>query len=280
MTTNTIPFTKMHALGNDFMLINTIQHPINYHQLPVSLLADRHRGVGFDQLIILESQRLDQFYCRIFNADGAEVAQCGNGLRCMARFIHEEGLYDKPAFELVTPFGLIPVHIKNYENISMEMSLSSICEKQFIWDSNIYQLEYNFISLIDLGNPHAIVRIHSHSTEIQNEIIRTIQQDPKFKNGINIGLMQVIQNDLIKLRTIERGVGETFACGSNACAAVMAGHFHSWLKSKVNVQFQHGSLIIEWEKGTQILHMTGPATRVFSGSFTSNRLNISPANAR
>jgi diaminopimelate epimerase len=262
--TNLLHFTKMHGLGNDFVVINTITHPISISSNQISVLANRYLGIGFDQLLLLEPSQHADFYCRIFNADGSEAEQCGNGLRCVARFLHESGVNTAPSLRIETRAGIFPVEIKDYQHIKVTMGLPQIQEELVALRVESTQAEIP-VSIISLGNPHAIIRVDSIETHLADELGDAISTHSYFPQGANVGLMQIIDRHHLLLRTFERGVGETNACGSNACAAAVAGIVNGWLANKVQVEFRYGSLSIDWQGGHEPLYMSGPATRVFSG---------------
>lgn len=261
----TLRFTKMHGLGNDFVIVDSTQHTINLDHSIITHLADRYVGIGFDQLLIIKPGRSADFYCQIFNADGSEAEQCGNGLRCVARYLHEAELASS-SLRLETKAGIFPVEIKDYDHIRITMGLPHIQEK-------LVELQLNAnrepipISILSLGNPHAIIRVGSINNSMVDELGEAISTHSYFPQGANVGLMELIDRHHILLRTFERGVGETNACGSNACAAAVAGIANDWLAHKVKVEFRYGSLAIEWQGDNQPLYMTGPASRVFTGEF-------------
>ncbi len=265
MNQEIISFTKMHGLGNDFVIINTLNQSFDIQRLPVHRLADRHMGIGFDQLLIIEPSRMADFFCRIYNADGSEAEQCGNGLRCVARFIHEEGLHKSKEFLIETKAGIFPLKIRDYDHILVSMGTPEI--KNDLIDLHIpNQSDSVSVSVLSIGNPHAIIKVDSIEMIQTSHLGSEISAHSFFPDGANVGFMQIINPDHIRLRTYERGTGETFACGSNACAAAVAGIANGWLNHRVNVEFRYGSLEIEWE-GSQNkpIHMTGPASRVYSG---------------
>lgn len=259
-----IPFTKMHGLGNDFIIVNELTNKIAWQPLTITKLSDRHRGIGFDQLLIIEPSQQADFFCRIFNADGSEAEQCGNGLRCVARFIHEEGLKKQTHFAIETKAGVYPVQLENYEHICVTMGAPQVKNALVEIDVNS-EVTALPISVLSVGNPHAIVKVTSLQSAIPTQLGPAIATHRLFPEGANVGFMEVLSPNHIRLRTFERGSGETFACGSNACAAVVAGITNGWLKNKVNVEFQYGNLLIEWDGKSGPIHMTGPATRVFTG---------------
>lgn len=266
MTTQVTPihFTKMHGLGNDFVVINAIDQSIDIKKLAIAKLADRHLGIGFDQLLLIEPAMQADFFCRIFNADGSEAEQCGNGLRCVARFIHEQGLIKNTAFQLETTAGIFPVNIADYAHISIALGSPNI-EENLIELSLQQPLTPIKTSILSLGNPHAIVKVTSVETVNVNDLGPAIAAHHYFPHSANVGFMQIINPQHIRLRTYERGIGETHACGSNACAAVAAGIANGWLQQQVTVEVRYGSLSIDWPGIGKAIQMIGPATQVFSG---------------
>lgn len=270
----TISFSKMHGLGNDFVVINCIHQSIHLDRSTICFLADRHLGIGFDQLLLIEKSNKADFACRIFNADGSEAEQCGNGMRCVARFIQEEKLTPQHALSIETKSGIIHANIQDDNTI--QVSLGQPCfqpEKiPFIAEKikHLYsiQCEENHLELavLSMGNPHAILSVSDVDTYPVKNIGAKLAIHPAFPEGVNLGFMEVIDRQHIRLRTFERGVGETRACGSNACAAVVAGIINDWLDHHVEVQLVGGKLFIQWEGEHQPLLMTGPAQTVFSGT--------------
>ena len=259
-----IRFTKMHGLGNDFVIINTINQSLDVQQLSIKLLADRHTGIGFDQLLLIAPSHRADIFCRIYNADGSEVEQCGNGLRCIARFLHEEGLHREPSVHIETKAGIFSLFIKDYDHIRVAMGTPLIQEKLIELKSTANSMLIP-TSILSLGNPHAIIKVESIDSILADQLGPEISSHSLFHQGANVGFMQVMNPHHIRLRTFERGVGETHACGSNACAAVVAGMANGWLTHQVNVDFRYGSLSIEWEGTDKPVYMTGPASRIFSG---------------
>jgi diaminopimelate epimerase len=264
MIKHPIRFTKMHGLGNDFVIINAVRSPFDAQRFPIVELSHRQMGIGFDQLLIVEPSQQADFFCRIFNADGSEAEQCGNGLRCAARFIQEEGLNAQSSFKIETKAGIFPVTIEDYAHIRVSMGTPCVQEKLIALDIG-EGTSSSFMSVLSLGNPHAIFKVPSVKAILPDKLGPQIATLAFFPNGANVGFMEVINDQHLHLRTYERGIGETFACGSNACAAVVAGILNGWLKHQVNVQFRYGTLFVEWEGGNGPVIMTGPATRVFSG---------------
>lgn len=277
MPKNNIRFTKMHGLGNDFVMIDGVNQSIDSASLPISLLGNRHFGVGFDQLIIVESAKAASadFFCRIFNADGSEAEQCGNGLRCAARFIRDNKLHADSIsiLKLETRAGIFEVTIHNNEKISMLMGVPVIIEKKLMLP--LGEKSIGPLCVISLGNPHAILSVNSLDIHYMKKIGEQISSHPYFKNGINAGLMYIVNSHHIRLITIERGAGETYACGSNASAAAVAAILLHGLEPSVQVEFQYGTLTIEWPNQDGPVKMTGPAETVFSGEwFLSSEVKI------
>lgn len=265
MTEPTLHFTKMHGLGNDFMVIYSPHHPFNPDTLPISTLANRHLGVGFDQLLAIEPSRKADYFCRIFNADGSEAEQCGNGLRCVARYLHEQVGAGKN-MTIETKAGIYPVTIQDYQHIRVSMGAPQLKEK--LTSIPIASQSSTLpVSILSIGNPHAIVKVPSTVVEAASMVAEDIAAAPFFKDGANVGFMQILDPHHILLRTFERGAGETHACGSNACAAVVAGISNGWLQSPVDVRFKLGSLQIEWSGDDNVIHMTGPADLVYHGNY-------------
>jgi diaminopimelate epimerase len=270
-----ISFHKMQALGNDFVVINTLNQSILLEQQLIQHLANRHMGIGCDQLLLLESSSRADFGCRIFNADGSEAEQCGNGVRCLARFVHERQLIKSNSISLETKAGILDIVIKNYDSIQVNMgkpifepaNIPFIIEKSF----NIYELmdiRPDQLTVLSMGNPHAIIQVPSLRDYPVAEIGAKMTAHPAFPASTNSGFIEIIDRQHIHLRTFERGSGETFACGSNACAAVVAGIKNGWLDPIVKVELIYGQLLVEWQSDEHPVLMTGPAASVFTGMIT------------
>jgi diaminopimelate epimerase len=271
MTHQAIHFTKMHGLGNDFMIINNLDQTLQPAQLPITDWSNRYTGIGFDQLLLIEPSSQADFYCRIFNADGSEAEQCGNGLRCVARFVHENQIIATDKVTIETKAGVFPVTIKSYQEISVAMGQPQIKEPlvELAFPSRQADLTRQ-LSIISMGNPHAILKVNSIEDVSVSTLGAEIAAHSRFPQGANVGFMEVITPNHIRLRTYERGSGETHACGSNACAAVIAGIANHWLADKIKVEFGYGSLWIETSGIKGPLRMTGPADYVFSGLLELN----------
>ena len=270
----------MHGLGNDFIVIDGINQSFDPLQAPLAKWADRHTGVGFDQLLLVEAAPSDavDFRYRIFNADGNEVEQCGNGARCFARFVADKGLTDKREILVQTARGVIvPKLLENGEvTVNMGPPRFRPSEIPFIPSDNsqpdalTHKLavgsETVSISCVNMGNPHAVILVDNTDDAPVETWGKTIESHPQFPQRVNVGFMQVLDTHHIKLRVFERGVGETQACGTGACAAVVAGIRMGLLQAgeAVRVDLPGGTLSIEWQLGSDVL-MSGPAEAVFEG---------------
>lgn len=260
----TFAFSKMHGLGNDFVVIDATRSTFEFNPKLIKTLAHRHTGIGFDQLLLIQPSEQADFYCQIFNSDGSEALQCGNGLRCVARFIHENQLANGEKFNLETKAGIYPVTIQDYEHIRLTMGAPKI--QSTLTDLTFPDSDESIsLSILSIGNPHAIVKVDSLDSMPIHPIAEKIASHPYFPEGVNVGFMQIVDASHVRLRTIERGAGETLACGSNACAAAVAGIVNGWLNHPIQVEFECGSLFIEWDAKQQVIIMTGPATQVFRG---------------
>jgi len=270
-----IKFTKMHGLGNDFMVVDLISQRAHLRPDQIKRLADRHFGVGFDQLLLIEPPgRSDVvFRYRIFNADGSEVEQCGNGARCFARFIYDNRMTPKSRIKVETKKGIIELIIEDNGLITVDMGAPRLDPEEIPFQAesraSVYPIEVDGktyeISAVSLGNPHGVLVVPDVSRAPVQALGRRLETHPRFPERANIGFMQVINPRLIKLRVFERGVGETLACGTGACVAVVAGRLQGLLEERVEVRLPGGSLQIHWPGEGQSVRMTGPATRVFEG---------------
>lgn len=271
----TIQFCKMQALGNDFVVIDAIRQSLHLNQIPIARMAHRQLGIGFDQLLWIESADSPEadFSCRFFNADGSEAEQCGNGVRCVARFIQEQQLSEKKSLVLETKADLVKLTIKNNEMIEAQLGIPSFQPAAIPFIADTMQMSYTIevanqtlqIAALSVGNPHAILQVKTIQNARVNELGKKIATHHLFPQGSNVGFVEVVNRQLIRLRTYERGVGETFACGSNACAAVVNGINQHELDHKVKVELTYGDLWVEWAGDQSPIIMTGPAEMVFSG---------------
>ncbi len=270
-----INFPKMHGLGNDFMVIDAINQQINLSPEQVRQLSDRHFGVGFDQLLMVEKPVSDNadFKYRIFNADGSEVDQCGNGARCFARFVRDKKLSDKDvvcvdtnAGQLLLRFdadGLITVNMGVPRHKPAEIPVLAEQESRF-YTVYVNDNEKAF-GAVSMGNPHAVIQVNDVKTASVTEVGKALESHAFFPERANIGFMQVIDRQHIKLRVYERGAAETLACGSGACAAVVIGIEQLQLDNVVNAELPGGLLTVSWAGRGEPVYMTGPAVSVFEG---------------
>jgi diaminopimelate epimerase len=257
-----IAFSKMHGLGNDFIIVDALRQPAAIEKAMIAKMADRNQGIGFDQLLLLLPSHKADLCCQIFNADGTEAEQCGNGMRAVARYVHEQGIYPKKRISIETRAGVIEVDIRDYEQIRANMGVPEIKPEPLLVTLDGSPVA---LTLLSMGNPHAIQRVASCKEAPVAAWGAKIESLPAFPRGVNAGFVEVVDRHAIRLRTYERGVGETLACGSNACASVVAGITQGWLDSPVTVALARGNLQVEWAGENQAVFLTGPATRVFSG---------------
>jgi len=267
-------FSKMHGLGNDFMVIDAVTQNVYVNPEQIRHWADRHRGVGFDQLLLVEppyDPDLD-FHYRIFNADGSEVAQCGNGARCFALFVKLKGLSSKNHLKVSTKAGKMVLHHERDGRITVEMGTPIFQPADIPFKANKEELTYILreqdqtilAGVMGIGNPHCVLEVDNIETAPVASLGRALATHERFPEGVNVGFMQIINDHHIKLRVYERGVGETQACGSGACAAAVVGMRQGKLADQVTVDLPGGSLMIRWQPG-QAVRMTGPAEHVYDG---------------
>jgi diaminopimelate epimerase len=273
---NTLKFTKMHGAGNDFMVIDAINQTVLLSEQQIQMLAHRQFGVGFDQLLLVETSTIADFKYRIFNADGSEVSQCGNGARCFVRFVAEQGLSNKREIRVETASGIITPKLEENGLVTVNMGAPKFEPNAipFIADStaSCYSLIVSNhsveISVVSMGNPHAVQIVEDVENAPVVSLGRKIELHPRFPERVNAGFMQIMNAHHIKLRVFERGSGETLACGTGACAAVVAGIQLGQLTSPVTVSARGGDLQITWQGGDAPVMMTGPAVTVFTGTIT------------
>jgi len=268
-------FTKMHGLGNDFIVVNALEKRFELSTAEISQLAHRRTGVGFDQLLIVEppGDSGADFTYRIFNADGGEVENCGNGARCFARYVTDRGFTDKKDITVSTACGLMELTVLDHSSVLVRMEVPQFepSEVPFIADgfSTSYDLDVAGtqleVGVVSMGNPHAVTRV----ADVQRaEVERQgplIENHERFPNRVNAGFMQVNSRTEISLRVYERGVGETMACGTGACAAVVVGIAQGLLERDVIVHLAGGDLQIRWMDNNARVEMIGPSQTVFEG---------------
>lgn len=270
-----LEFTKMHGLGNDFVVIDAINQSVFLSPEQVRTLADRRFGIGCDQLLLVETASTDaaDFRYRIFNADGGEVGQCGNGARCFMRFVQEQGLSDRAELCVETTSGLLELTREEDGLITVNMGIPRLAPADIPFDApataHSYPLQVGRqqfdIAALSVGNPHAVLLVDDIDSAPVTELGPRIESHPRFPARTNAGFMQIVSPELIRLRVYERGAGETLACGSGACAAVVAGRLWDRLTPRVKVVLRGGELVVSWVGEGQPVYMTGPATTVYQG---------------
>lgn len=270
-----LKFTKMHGAGNDFVVMDGVRQQIHLTPEQLRLLADRHFGVGCDQILLVEKSQnpLADFRYRIFNADGGEVEQCGNGARCFVRYVLDHKLTNKREIVVETKSGLISPNLAEDGRVTVNMGSPIFAPSHIPFESasnEIFQvLQVGTmsveISAVSMGNPHAIQIVTDVETAPVNTHGPLIEHHERFPKRVNAGFMQIVNRSHIKLRVFERGAGETLSCGTGACAAVVVGIRRGLLDETVNVATRGGNLTINWAGGESPVLMTGPAISVFEG---------------
>lgn len=268
-------FTKMHGLGNDFMVIDLVTQHAQLSPKLIRQWGDRHTGIGFDQLLLVEPPSTPDmdFRYRIFNADGSEVEQCGNGARCFARFVQDKRLTAKSEIHVETAGGPITLTVNVDGQVTVDMGPPRFDPEQIPFqaasESLTYRLEVDGqplqVSALSMGNPHCVTLVDDLDGYPVTTLGPLIEKHPRFARGVNAGFMQLINRHHARLRVYERGAGETQACGTGACAAAVAGIRLGHLASPVRIDLPGGALHIEWAGPGQPVMMTGPATRVYEG---------------
>jgi diaminopimelate epimerase len=268
-------FSKMHGLGNDFVVIDGVRQSFVPTAEQVRFLADRHFGVGCDQLLLVEAAPSPDvlFRYRIWNADGGEVEQCGNGARCFAQFVREQGLTDATEIPVHTAAGRIVLHVQDDGQITVNMGVPRFDPEVIPFIAEGPQLEYDLEALgqhwtvgaVSMGNPHVVLEVDDVDSAPVETLGPELERHPRFPKRVNAGFMQIVDEHTICLRVFERGSGETLACGTGACAAVAVGIARGRLHSPVRVQLPGGDLQVAWSGDGNPVMMTGPATTVFEG---------------
>ena len=268
-------FTKMHGIGNDFVVIDAINQSVSLSAEMARQIADRHFGIGCDQILIVEPPRSDDvaFRFRILNADGSEVAQCGNGARCFARFVYDKGLVEEKEFPVETASGVMIMRLKEQGLVEVNMGEPELAPVQIPFQAEQQALFYPIdaagmalnIGVVSMGNPHAVLNVDDVASAPVSELGPILEMHERFPERANVGFMQIESPQHIHLRVYERGAGETLACGSGACAAVVAGRLQGHLSDEVKVDLPGGSLIINWQGAQTPVYLTGPTATVFEG---------------
>ncbi|MGD8311731.1 MAG: diaminopimelate epimerase, partial [Gammaproteobacteria bacterium] len=251
-----LKFTKMHGLGNDFVVIDAIRQSVALTPAQVRRLADRHYGIGCDQLLLVEAATAagHDFRYRIFNADGGEVNQCGNGARCFMRFVRDKGLTDKVELRVETAAGALALRLEDDGQVTVDMGVPRLEPAEIPFDAPAREKTYPLevagkrirIAALSLGNPHAVMLVDDIGSAPVTELGPAIEQHPRFPQRANAGFMQIVDPEMIRLRVYERGAGETLACGSGACAAMVAGRLWDRLTARVKVILAGGELVVSW----------------------------------
>lgn len=287
MTTWT--FTKMHGAGNDFIVLDGIRQPIEMTPQRARALADRHFGIGADQILLVDTPLHPEadFRYRVFNSDGSEVEHCGNGARCFVRFVHEQGLSNRNPLKAEIQTGLITLTETGNGEVVVNMGQTRFAPEDVHFDTSTLSTETQGedtvwllplsacappvrISLVAISNPHAVQVVENIATAPVAELGRLIESHPRFAERVNAGFMEVVDRHTIKLRVYERGAGETLSCGTGACAAAVTGIRRGLLDNPVTVHTRGGTLTIDWANPE--LYMTGPATTVFTGRVDIDKL--------
>lgn len=272
----TLHFTKMHGLGNDFMVIDAVNHPVTLTPERIACLSDRHTGIGFDQCLVIEPSLKSgiDFNYRIFNANGQEVGQCGNGARCLALFAQKKGLITKNRLKIATKTTVMGLFIHQNHTVTVDMGKPRLApiDIPLIADKTTpnYVLECNHDPItchaLSIGNPHAVLLVHDIESAPVNDLGRLISQHPRFPEGANVSFIQITHQNQMKLRVYERGCGETKACGSAAVAAVAVGRLFYHMDTQVIVSLPGGDLTIDWPNTEGPIYLTGPAFFVYEGA--------------
>lgn len=270
-----VPFTKMHGLGNDFMVIDNLSGSLKFDAEQIMSWSDRRTGIGFDQLLVVKSASVPDadFDYQIFNADGDEVEHCGNGARCFARYVHDRQLTRSESIRVNTKNGVITLDLLANGDVTVRMGVPTFIPAQipFIADAAAasYDLDVNgqllSVGAAGIGNPHVVLQVDDVDTASVDNLGPLLERHARFPNRVNVGFMQILNRREIRLRVFERGVGETRACGTGACAAVAIGHHQGKLDNSVTVTLPGGDLKIFWKNKNTSIEMTGPCSTVFVG---------------
>jgi len=270
-----LKFTKMQGIGNDFVVIDAVTQSVSLSPEQIRQISDRHFGVGCDQLLLVEaSTRADaEFHYRIYNADGGEVEQCGNGARCFARFVSDQGLTDSREIAVETAGGLIRLILEDDGQVTVDMGVPNFDPSSLPFTADATAKSYDIvvngekyaIGAVSVGNPHAVLLVDSVATAPVATLGAALENHPRFTQRVNVGFMEIVDRGHIRLRVFERGVGETLACGTGACAAVAVGIRNGQLDHQVVAELRGGELNIRWNGEGSSLLMTGPAVTVYQG---------------
>ena len=273
-----LTFSKMQGLGNDFVVLDATEHPIAIDPALARRIADRRFGIGCDQILLVEPPRLPgtEFHYRIFNADGSEVEQCGNGARCFARFVRDRGLTTHDEIPVGTAAGPIRLYLEDAGQVRVDMGAPEFEPERIPFLADRQALTYELdvageslvIGAVSMGNPHAVILVEDLDSAPVARIGPLVESHPRFTQRANVGFMQILARDHLRLRVYERGTGETLACGTGACAAMVHARQRDLVDSRVRVSLPGGDLLIAWNAPGESVWMTGPAVQVFDGEIT------------
>jgi diaminopimelate epimerase len=268
-----VAFTKMHGLGNDFMVIDNLSQSLELNQERIRGWSDRQTGIGFDQLLVVNPPSVSeaQFDYQIFNADGAEVEHCGNGARCFARFVVDKGLTQDHSIKVMTQGGLLTLDLQSNGEVTVRMGIVNFKPEHIPFTAEIESYFYDLdvagdtykVGSASIGNPHVLLQVDDIDQADVEGLGPLIERHERFPNRVNVGFMKIIDRKRIYLRVFERGVGETRACGTGACAAVAIGHQQGLLDKTVTVTLPGGDLLVHWPNENTSIEMTGPCSTVF-----------------
>lgn len=270
-----LPFTKMHGAGNDFVLVDATRTPFALDREARRRIADRRKGIGCDQLLVVQASQGDEdFFYRIYNADGGEVGQCGNGARCIARFIHDKALSRERRLRLGSPGGIVETELLD-DGVRVNMGAPQLAPADIPFLADAEALTYAIdlegetleIGAVSMGNPHAVLMVKDLASTPVADLGEMLETHPRFPERVNVGFMQRLDATHVKLRVFERGAGETLACGTGACAAVVWGILAGQLEHEVEVRLPGGSLMVSWQGRGEPVFLAGPAVTVFEGTF-------------
>jgi diaminopimelate epimerase len=270
-----LKFTKMQGAGNDFVVFNAIEQQVDLSPEQLRKIADRHFGIGCDQILLVERPRIEgtEFHYRIFNADGGEVEQCGNGARCFARYVRDKALSSSYELHVGTAKGRITLYLEENGQVRVNMGVPRFEPADIPFQAETSALSYSIdldgaqyhISVVSMGNPHAVLLVDDIDTAPVGTIGPLLESHPRFPQRVNVGFMEHRRRNRIALRVYERGAGETLACGTGACAAVVSGIRQNSLDHEVTAELKGGELVISWAGEGEPVWMTGPAETVFEG---------------
>lgn len=272
----TLSFTKMHGLGNDFIVIDATQTPFLLNKKDITLLSNRHTGIGFDQCLIVEKSTVPDidFFYRIFNADGQEVGQCGNGARCLARFVQARGLTHKNNLRVQTKTTVLDLHLHADQTVTVHFAQPNLIPQNIPLQTAQQEIEYTLkigrktyhFHAISVGNPHALLIVKDLNTVDVTQIGQMLSVHPFFPEQTNVGFVEILNSQHLKLRVYERGCGETQACGSGAVAAAAIGHLYHNMANQIQVSLPGGDLQINWPEQAGPIYLRGPAAFVYEGT--------------